>query len=84
MTQNEAAGVLAVAIVTVLLIVILLRSPMRRAAKVLLNSALGFLAMVGLNYAGVLMAVIWITVLAAGVFGLPGLILVALLQKVFG
>ncbi len=84
MSQNEAAGILAVSIVTVLLVLILLRSPVRKAAKVLLNSALGFLVMVGLNYAGLVMTINWITVLAAGIFGLPGLILVALLQKVFG
>ena len=83
MSQNEAAGVLATAIVLVIIVLILIRSPLRRAAKVMLNSALGFFVMIGLNYAGLDVAINWVTTLCAGIFGLPGLVLVIIVQKIF-
>ena len=57
MQQNQAAGILATAVVITLLVVIFIRSPLRRAAKVLLNTALGFLVMQGLNYVGLGIAI---------------------------
>lgn len=83
MQQNQAAGILATAVVITLLVVIFIRSPLRRAAKVLLNTTLGFLVMQGLNYVGLGIAINWLTTLLAGIFGLPGLVLVVLLQKIF-
>jgi inhibitor of the pro-sigma K processing machinery len=83
MQQNQAAGILATAVVITLLVVIFIRSPLRRVAKVLLNTALGFLVMQGLNYVGLGIAINWLTTLLAGIFGLPGLVLVVLLQKIF-
>ena len=59
-------------------------SPFRLALKLLLNTCIGFVALLALNflggYIGISLGINWVNALVVGVFGLPGAALLLLLQ----
>jgi pro-sigmaK processing inhibitor BofA len=83
MSQNEAAGILACALTIVIIFILLINSPIKKAAKFAANSAIGFIALAALNYAGVKIAINWITVTITGLLGIPGIAVVYFVQRIF-
>jgi inhibitor of the pro-sigma K processing machinery len=73
----------AAAALAVILLAIL-KAPIKLLFKLILNTAVGFLALLALNYAGALfgvrLAVSWVNAVLLGVLGIPGAALVFLLQ----
>ena len=83
MSQNEAAGILATALTIVIVFILLIKTPIKKAAKFVANTAIGFIALAALNYAGLKIAVNWITVVVTGIFGIPGIALAYIVQRLF-
>ena len=77
------AGVIIAAALTLLLLAIL-RFPIKIIFKLLINTLAGFAALLILNFLGgligVQIAVNWINAVVVGVFGIPGVALILLLQ----
>ncbi len=81
---------IAVLIVCILLIVLLLKiikTPLKWAMKLLLNALSGFIALVVLNFFGSLvgltLTINFLNCLVAGVLGLPGVILLLIIKYLF-
>lgn len=62
----------------------ILRIPLRRMLKLLLNAAIGYIGLLIFNFfggfLGLQIATNWITILVTGILGLPGVILLLLCQ----
>jgi inhibitor of the pro-sigma K processing machinery len=73
-----------VAVAIVLLILKVLGKSVKFLIGVLVNAAIGFIVLFVLNLLGLGVAVNWISALIVGFLGVPGLILVLILQLGFG
>ena len=75
---------LAAAIVFVALLVKVLSAPIRWIFKMLLNAVLGFVVLFLFNffgdYVGLIIPITTVSALVTGIFGVPGVIVLALLQ----
>lgn len=75
------------AVLAVLLVLRLFAAPLRLALKVLVNTAVGFLALIVVNLTasitGVAVGVNLINAVVIGVLGLPGFVLLLLMQWMF-
>ncbi len=75
------------AVLAVLLVLRLFAAPLRLALKVLVNTAIGFLALIVVNLTasitGVAVGVNLINAVVIGVLGLPGFVLLLLMQWMF-
>jgi len=78
------AGVAIAAGVLILLVLAIIKFPIKIIFKLIINAVLGFVILLILNYAGgfigVTVAVNWINAVIVGVFGVPGVVLILLLQ----
>jgi inhibitor of the pro-sigma K processing machinery len=74
-----ASGILLLA-----LLFRILKTPLRWAFKLLLNAAIGFVALIVLNFfgawVGLSLGVNWLNAIIVGVLGIPGVILLLLLK----
>ncbi len=74
-----ASGILLLA-----LLFKILKTPLRWAFKLLLNAAIGFVALIVLNFfggwVGLSLGVNWLNAIIVGVLGIPGVILLLLLK----
>ena len=78
--------VIAIAVVVILFIIIIkiFKAPIKFIFKILLNTVFGFIALLLFNYVGafigVALGINWINALVVGIFGVPGLALLLILQ----
>ncbi|NLV86371.1 MAG: SigmaK-factor processing regulatory BofA [Clostridiales bacterium] len=85
----QLIGIIALVVLVFLLFPLfkLLRTPIKWAFKLLLNAAFGFIALIVLNFFGSLVglhiAISWLSAILVGVLGLPGVILLLLVQYIF-
>ncbi len=74
----------AIAFVLFLLLFRILRTPIAWALKLLINTLIGFVALFLLNFfgdwVGISLGVNWVNALITGVLGLPGVVLLLLIQ----
>ena len=87
MGLTETIGLALLAVVVVVSVLRLFAAPLRLAVKVLGNTALGFLALflLGLSESvtGFSLGLNFFNALTVGILGLPGLVLLVLLQMLF-
>ena len=80
------AGMIAIAALSVFLIVKLLAAPIRGLIKFLLHAALGLAILLAVNfiggYFGFFIPINWITALVAGIGGIPGVVLLVLVYLI--
>ena len=80
-------GAVVICVVLVVLIFKIIKTPLKWAFKLLLNTAGGFIALVILNFfggiVGLSLTVNLVNCLVAGILGLPGVILLLVLKYVF-
>ena len=78
------AGVIIAAAALLLLLLAIIKFPIKIIFKLLINTILGFVALLMLNFIGgligVQIAVNWINAVIVGVFGVPGVALILMLQ----
>lgn len=81
-----AIGVIVLLVLLFLLVPLikLLKKPIKWALKILIHAGFGFLALVVLNFFGSLVGIsieiTWLSAIIAGVLGLPGVILLLVVQ----
>ena len=84
MDQISSAVTIVLLVLLALVAVRILKTPIKWALKLVLNTAVGFVILLVLNflgsYIGVHVAVNWVNALIAGVMGVPGVALVLLLR----
>lgn len=72
------------AVVAVFIILKILAWPIKKIVKMIINIVIGGLLLILVNYVGVnfgfTIPVNWITALVVGILGIPGLIILAILQ----
>ena len=77
----------AVAVGLILLLLRLLRKPIRWAFKLLLHAAFGFIFLIIFNFfgdfVGLSLGLNWLNAIVSGVLGIPGVILLLLLKYIF-
>jgi len=77
-------GIIIAAVGLLLLALAILKFPIKIIFKLIINTVIGFVALLLLNYAGgfigVSITVNWINALIVGVLGVPGVALILLLQ----
>ena len=75
------------AVVCLILFIKIFSTPIKWALKLLLNALLGFVILFIINffgsYIGISISVGWVSALVAGVFGVPGVILLILIETFF-
>jgi len=80
-------GAVVICILLVVLLFKIIKTPLKWAFKLLLNAASGFIALVILNFfggfVGLNLAVNLVNCLVAGILGLPGVVLLLLLEYLF-
>lgn len=72
-----------IGVVILFVILKILSMPMKIIVKFLINAVVGMIVIYVLNLFGVGLVLNWITALIIGFLGIPGVIIVALLQFVF-
>lgn len=72
----------AIGLIVLLIVLKILSMPMKIIIKLLLNAVVGMIVIYVLNIFGVGMVLNWITALIVGILGVPGVIIVAILQFV--
>lgn len=84
MNGLQTTGVIIIVAILALIVFIILRKPFKIVFKLLLNTAVGFLALFGINYLGafigISIAVNWLNAVIVGVLGIPGVALILLLK----
>jgi len=75
--------VFAIALAVVLLIVKLIGKSVKTLIGIVINGILGFIILLVLKAIGIGVAVNWISALICGILGIPGLIIVLILQLGF-
>jgi inhibitor of the pro-sigma K processing machinery len=79
-------GTLIVVVALIAVLFAIIKAPFKLLFKLVLNTAVGFVALFLLNwvgsFAGIAVAVNWINALIIGVLGIPGVVLVLVLQFV--
>jgi len=77
-------GLIIAAVVLGLLVLAIFKFPIKIIFKLIINTVMGFVVLLVLNYAGgfigISVAVNWINAVIVGVLGLPGVALILLLQ----
>jgi inhibitor of the pro-sigma K processing machinery len=80
----QTTGVIIIIAVLVLVIFTILKKPIKIVFKLLLNTVIGFAALLILNwlggFIGITIPVNWINAVIVGVLGVPGVALILLLQ----
>ena len=71
-----------IGIVVLFVVLKILSMPMKIIIKLLINAVVGMIVIYVLNLFGVGMVLNWITALIVGILGVPGVIVVAILQFV--
>lgn len=61
----------------------ILALPMKLIIKFVINAVIGGIIIYGLSFLGIGIVINWITTLIVGFLGIPGVIIVAILQFVF-
>ena len=72
-----------IAVAVLFIVLKLLAMPMKLIIKLVINAVVGYVVIYVLNLFGVGMVLNWITSLIVGFLGIPGVIIVAILQFVF-
>ena len=81
-------GVIVILVLLFLLVPLLklLKKPIKWAFKILIHAGFGFLALVVLNFFGSIIGleieITWLSAIIAGVLGLPGVILLIIMQYI--
>ena len=74
----------AVGVLMLMLLIKLLKTPIKWAFKLLLNGALGFVGLFMVNYfgeyIGISLGMNWVNAIVAGVLGMPGIVLLLFLK----
>lgn len=87
MESLSAILLIAAAVVGVILLIKLLSAPIRKILKLLINAALGFVLLFVVNFFGAAIGLELklnlINALVAGFLGIPGIILLVILQFLF-
>lgn len=75
------------AVVLLWLVIKLFATPIKWALKLLFNALAGFVSLFIINFlggfVGISISVGWISALIAGIFGMPGIILLLLIENLF-
>lgn len=72
-----------IGVLVLFLILKLLALPMKLIIKFVINAVIGGIIIYGLSFLGIGIVINWITTLIVGFLGIPGVIIVAILQFVF-
>lgn len=80
----STAGLVAIGIILVLALLAMIRAPIRLLFKFLINTVVGFLALLAVNwlggFVGIAIAVNWVNAAVVGILGVPGVALLLLLR----
>lgn len=80
----ETIGIALVVIIFLVIVWKIFRTPIKIALKVVINTLLGFVALILINYLGgfidISIGVNWMNALVVGVLGVPGVALLLILQ----
>ena len=84
MDALQSTGTVIIIAVLVIILFFILKTPVKIILKLLLNTVIGFGALFLINYLGgmigISIAVNWLNAVIIGVFGVPGVALILLLQ----
>ncbi len=84
MEALQTTGIIVIIAILALVVVVILRKPLKIVLKLALNTVIGFFALFVVNwlgaYIGVTVAVNWINAVIVGVLGVPGVALILLLK----
>ncbi len=84
MAAVQTTGIIIVVAILALILLIILRKPMKIIFKLLLNTVIGFLALFAINYLGAFIGITvginWLNAVIVGVLGVPGVALIFLLK----
>jgi inhibitor of the pro-sigma K processing machinery len=84
MAGLQTAAIVIIIAILALIILVLLRKPVKIVLKLALNTLIGFLSLFIINwlgaFIGISIGVNWINALIVGVFGVPGVALILLLK----
>lgn len=84
MAGLQTTAIIIIIVIFALIILAILRKPIKIILKLALNTLIGFLSLFVLNwlgaFIGVSIAVNWINALLVGIFGVPGVALILLLK----
>lgn len=87
MEYLNTALYVVIGVLLIWLIIKVFATPIKWAFKLLLNTVLGFLILFLFNflgeYIGITLSVGWVSALVAGVLGIPGIILLLLIENFF-
>ncbi len=72
-----------IGVVVLFLVLKIFALPMKLIVKFVINAVIGGIVLYVLNLVGVGLAITWISALIVGFLGIPGVIIVAILQLVF-
>ena len=74
----------AIALAVVLLVLKLIGKSIKFLVGVLINGLIGFIVLTVLKFVGLGVAINWVSAIIVGLLGIPGLIIVLVLQLGFG
>ena len=87
MAALQTTGIIVIVAILVLILLVILRKPIKIVFKLLLNTVIGFVALIAINYLGafigISVAVNWLNAVIVGILGLPGVALTLLLKWIF-
>ena len=72
-----------IAVLLIWLVIKIFATPIKWALKLLLNALLGFVMLFIFNFLGLSLSVGWISAIVAGILGIPGIILLLLIENFF-
>ena len=80
-------GAIVICVLLVILLLKILKTPLKWAFKLLLNAASGFIALLVINFFGnfidLSLTVNWFNSIVVGILGLPGVVLLLLIKYLF-
>ncbi len=84
MTPIQTAGIVIVAAILVIGIIKIFSTPIKLILRLLLNTVIGFVALIIINFLGgflgVSIGVNWLNAIVVGMLGVPGVALLLILQ----
>jgi inhibitor of the pro-sigma K processing machinery len=84
MAGLQTTAIIVILAILILAVFVILRKPFKIVLKLVLNTVIGFAALFAINFLGsfigVSVAVNWINAAVVGVFGIPGVALILLIQ----
>jgi inhibitor of the pro-sigma K processing machinery len=84
MAGLQTTGIIIIFAILALVVIVIIRKPIKIILKLVLNTVIGFLALFVINYLGafigVSVAVNWINAVIVGLLGIPGIALILLLK----